>query len=144
MLRAEASIAQSARTGSPMDHLDQVVAIIVQTVDPQAIVLFGSCARGEAKADSDLDLLVVKDLQSTAGHFELLFQVKVALMAVQVSTDIVIKTPAEIEHWRDGWIGVVYDAVREGKLVYGDLRMGAGNCLVAPRYVSTGERGNFS
>ena len=39
--------------------LDAVVARIVGAIDPGAIWLFGSRARGDARPDSDFDLLVV-------------------------------------------------------------------------------------
>jgi uncharacterized protein len=41
------------------EELDRMVKQIVAKVDPLAIYLFGSRARGEADADSDYDLLVV-------------------------------------------------------------------------------------
>ena len=41
----------------PRELLDSVVAYF----QPRQVILFGSAARGEAGADSDLDLLVVLD-----------------------------------------------------------------------------------
>ena len=40
--------------------LDQIVRTIVDEVDPEQVVLFGSRARGDARPDSDVDLLVVE------------------------------------------------------------------------------------
>lgn len=40
--------------------LRQMVETIVGEVAPETIILFGSRARGEAHADSDVDLLVVE------------------------------------------------------------------------------------
>ena len=55
----------------PRDLLDPVV----EYFKPQRVILFGSRARGEAKRDSDIDLLVVVDddtppekLTSQAGY----------------------------------------------------------------------------
>jgi uncharacterized protein len=45
-----------------IDHpqeLDRMVKQIVAKVDPMAIYLFGSRARGDAAADSDYDLMIV-------------------------------------------------------------------------------------
>lgn len=39
--------------------LDKLVARIVDTVHPKRIILFGSAARGEMDASSDIDVLVV-------------------------------------------------------------------------------------
>jgi uncharacterized protein len=45
--------------------IDEVVSRIVAAFDPEEIILFGSHARGDAHADSDLDLLVVMDTDVT-------------------------------------------------------------------------------
>ena len=43
----------------PIDHLDDIVGSIVNTVPTDAIYVFGSYARGEQTPDSDIDLYVV-------------------------------------------------------------------------------------
>jgi hypothetical protein len=40
--------------------LQDIVDAIVQEVDPETIILFGSRARGDALPDSDVDLLIVE------------------------------------------------------------------------------------
>ena len=40
--------------------LRRMTAIIVDTVDPEQVFLFGSRARGDAEADSDVDLVIVE------------------------------------------------------------------------------------
>ena len=42
------------------DLLDQMVQAIVAEVDPEQVILFGSRARGDAREDSDVDLIVVE------------------------------------------------------------------------------------
>src|SRR5947209_4800950 len=42
-----------------VDDLARIVARIVETLNPERVFVFGSQARGEATADSDIDLLVV-------------------------------------------------------------------------------------
>ena len=42
-------------------RLDATVAEVVRKLDPEQIVLFGSAARKEMAADSDVDLLVIRD-----------------------------------------------------------------------------------
>ena len=42
----------------PIDHLDDIVGSIVNTVPTDAIYVFGSYARGEQTPDSDIDLYV--------------------------------------------------------------------------------------
>lgn len=42
-------------------HLQRMAQAIAAEVDPVCIILFGSRARGDARLDSDVDLLVVED-----------------------------------------------------------------------------------
>ena len=41
--------------------LDEIVRRLVAAIDLDRIILFGSRARGDARADSDIDLLIVKE-----------------------------------------------------------------------------------
>ena len=48
-----------------MTHVDEpllqrMVAAIVEAADPEQVILFGSRARGDARPDSDVDLVVVE------------------------------------------------------------------------------------
>jgi predicted nucleotidyltransferase len=53
----------------PLDAaLDVLVRRIVEVAQPDRIILFGSAARGEMGADSDIDLLVVKKDVEHRGH----------------------------------------------------------------------------
>jgi predicted nucleotidyltransferase len=44
------------------DQINQIVATIVKSVHPDKVILFGSYANGNPGEDSDLDLLVIKDM----------------------------------------------------------------------------------
>jgi predicted nucleotidyltransferase len=54
----EALVRAKPRIDDP-EELDRMVKQIVDKVDPAAIYLFGSRARGDAGADSDYDLMIV-------------------------------------------------------------------------------------
>ena len=47
-------------SGNDEPPLHQMVETIVREISPEVIVLFGSRARGDARPNSDVDLLVVK------------------------------------------------------------------------------------
>ncbi len=89
---------------------------LVKRFHPRRIILFGSHARGEARWDSDVDLLVVLDScedkrQTTVSMFR-------ALTTMPSAKDIVVTTPDEIARRGDLVGTVLWWALREGKLIY--------------------------
>ncbi|MEK6409397.1 MAG: nucleotidyltransferase domain-containing protein [Acidobacteriota bacterium] len=75
--------------------LREVVLRLVEAIDPDRIILFGSRARGEAMPDSDIDLLIIKD-SPDPPHCRVVSAYR-ALAGVDVPTDILWRTPEEIE-----------------------------------------------
>lgn len=83
---------------------------------PIKIILFGSYARGEADAGSDLDFLVVeKEIPDAADEYLKLHR---AASGFGVGVDILLLTESEFEKRRDWWTTPVYAAAREGKVLY--------------------------
>ena len=101
---------------SVQSQLDELVRRIVETVHPLRVILFGSAARGELRADSDVDLLLVMPegthRRHTAQH---LYR---TLHGVTLPYDVMVATPSDLEKHRDN-PGLVYRTIlREGKTVY--------------------------
>jgi uncharacterized protein len=82
---------------------------------PQRIMLFGSVARGEADAESDLDVLVIKD---TAEPFVRRLERMAELCPPGVYADILVYTPEEIREMVDDGNPFIIQALQEGKVVY--------------------------
>jgi predicted nucleotidyltransferase len=99
---------------------DDVVQTMVERIaarfQPLRIVLFGSRARGQATALSDVDLLVV--LPEVANKRHAAVEVLRALGDLAVAADVVVTTPEELA--RRGQVNgdVLRAALREGKVVY--------------------------
>jgi predicted nucleotidyltransferase len=100
--------------------LDDMVRLIVSEVDPQQIVLFGSMARGDARSDSDIDLLIVEDqpFGKQHGRRQELARLWRLLCRFPVAKDIVLYSRAEVERWRSSTNHLIARALREGKVLY--------------------------
>jgi predicted nucleotidyltransferase len=96
--------------------LPEIVDRIVRQFHPLKIILFGSWARGEARWDSDVDLLVV--LPKVEHKRKATVQIGNALSDMPISKDIVVTTPEEIK-MRGKVVGdILLPALEEGKIIY--------------------------
>ena len=98
--------------------LDEVVRRVLGVGSPHKIVVFGSHARGTARADSDLDLLIIED--SELPRYQRSPRYYHALAGLYPAKDIVVYTPDEVREWCDVPNAFVTAALREGKVLYGD------------------------
>lgn len=102
---------------APIDRtIKRMVDRIVEDFDPEQIVLFGSRARGDARPDSDVDLLVV--VRGPVRKRELATLIYRALAGMGRPKDIIVVTTDEVERYRDVPGTIVYPALREGQLLY--------------------------
>ena len=107
---------RQAETRVPSEVLEEAVRRLVTVADPEKIILFGSAARAEMRADSDLDLLVVKDGDYDQRRLTaLLYRV---LADLDRDTYIVLASSAQLERYKDSFCLVLYAATREGKVIY--------------------------
>jgi uncharacterized protein len=96
--------------------LRAIVARVVAAARPERIILFGSAARGDAKRDSDFDLLVVKSGDYAQG--DVVGAIHGALRDVAQPVDVVLVTPEWLERYGNA-PGLVYrPALAEGIVVY--------------------------
>ena len=100
--------------------LKQMVEVIVDEVDPEQVILFGSHARGDASADSDVDLVIVESdpFGENRDRREEIVRLYWALAHFAVPKDILVYSRNEVEYWRDSINNVLARAIREGRVLY--------------------------
>jgi uncharacterized protein len=100
------------------ETLTEIVRRIRSVANPRKIVLFGSRARGEHRPDSDVDLLVIEDSPLPRHRRSIPLYAALADLPIDVDTEVVVYTPAEVAEWRGANAAFVTTALREGKVLY--------------------------
>ena len=96
----------------------EIVRRIRSVAKPRKIVLFGSRARGEHRPNSDIDLLVIEDSPLPRHRRSIPLYAALADLRLDVDTEVVVYTPAEVEEWSGASAAFVTTALREGKVLY--------------------------
>ncbi len=123
-MQAKTAIAeQNVEDVNEESLLRQMVEVIVREISPEAIVLFGSRARGNARADSDVDLLVIEKepFSLQRSRRKGVARLQMALRKLPLSKDILLYSRDEFEHRRNSLNHLVGRASREGRLLHGRL-----------------------
>jgi predicted nucleotidyltransferase len=99
--------------------IQEILKAVLETSDPDRIILFGSAARGEAGPDSDVDLLVVERESSfQGGRRSEASRIRRSLWRFPLPIDILLFTPEEVEKWKDATNHVIARSLREGRVIY--------------------------
>jgi len=98
------------------EQVENLVERIVAAACPSRIILFGSAARGDSRAASDIDLLVVAP--EGAHRRKTAQAIYRALLGFGRAVDIVVATPSDLEAYGQS-PGLIYrEALREGRELY--------------------------
>jgi predicted nucleotidyltransferase len=97
---------------------DAVAAVLDAAPAGSAVIVFGSYARGQARPDSDLDLLVIEP-QVKARRQEMVRLADV-LRDLGISADVVVVSRKTFAEWKSTPGTIVYEAAREGR-VFGEV-----------------------
>ena len=74
-----------------MEEIDKITKIIVESINPDKIVLFGSRARGDFREDSDYDLLVFSEKSNRNREISKVLYRKIASAKdIKASVDILV------------------------------------------------------
>lgn len=101
---------------SQTEAIDHLVQRIIDEVHPLRILVFGSAARGDFGAHSDVDVLVVMpDGVHRRRTAQLLYR---RIRGVGIPFDILVATPTDLNRQKDN-IGLIYRTIlQEGKEIY--------------------------
>jgi len=102
--------------------LHEITRRLVAQFQPEQIVLFGSQAWGVPTSGSDVDLMVIVS-QSDLTDYERSVLGHRCLSGLDVAKDVLVKTRAEFDFFRDVRASLEYKIAHQGKVLY-DRRQG--------------------
>lgn len=94
----------------------EVTRRILETVQPQRVLLFGSSVRGKFTKDSDLDVLVI--VRGPVHRRRLAQKITRNLRGVGAPVDIVVATEEDIAQYGDKLGTILRPALKEGQVLY--------------------------
>jgi len=126
-LKTERDSSFVGRINPPLTESDfhRIVQSLRSVLNPAAIILFGSYARGDVHQYSDVDLLVVRRSSYVAGESrrkELGQLYRSVTEVCEIPKDIILFTLDEFYSWRETTNHMVAVAWNEGRILYGQIR----------------------
>ena len=96
--------------------IDDLVQRIVEAAHPLRIILFGSAARGEMGADSDLDVLVI--MPDGTHRRKTTEEIYRHMWGFGVAKDIVVVTESDLQAYGENPSMILKNALEEGRELY--------------------------
>ncbi len=93
-------------------------SILAREAGPDAkVILFGSHARGDAQAGSDLDFLVIEP--EVEGRHREMVRLRRSLRGIEAPIDVLVYTEAQASAWGQVPGTAIHDALQEGRVLSG-------------------------
>ena len=96
--------------------IDEIVERVVEIAQPQKIILFGSAARGDMRAHSDLDFLVI--IRDDEDGRDVQRRIYTNLPSKRIPVDVIVASTSAIARYKHSHALVYKPALREGKVMY--------------------------
>lgn len=100
----------------PETTIQEAVKLLQAAGNPSRIILFGSYARGNPHADSDLDLLVIQPV--VQDRRRAMVQLRRVLSPLRIPADVLVVSEQAFQDWSDTPGNILYEAAREGRVLY--------------------------
>lgn len=78
--------------------LEEIVRRVVEVARPERIILFGSAARGQMGPHSDVDLLVIANVEDRSAVTGRIYR---RLRGEHAAVDVIVVTPADVARYGD-------------------------------------------
>ena len=98
------------------ETINKLVRTLVEAARPTKVILFGSCARGDAREDSDIDFLIVEP--RLVSKRDEMVRLRRLLRPFRVPVDVIVVSEAEFNDWSPLVGTALYWANTEGKLLH--------------------------
>ena len=99
------------------DTIQAVTQLIVERFEPEQVILFGSCARGETDENSDLDLLVVLPHNDEQGRRGYAIRLAIAESFV-LPVDVLIRSADVIAKYRRDPNSMISRMLEDSEVLY--------------------------
>ncbi len=96
--------------------IERVARRLGIAANARQVILFGSHARGDAKEESDVDLLIIAE--SDLPRFKRSRQLYKLFRPYPFGMDLLVYTPQEIERGQRSPVSFVSTVLKEGKVLY--------------------------
>ena len=96
--------------------IQQAVALLRAAAPKATIVIFGSRARGDARPDSDMDLLLIEPRLSSRRRE--MVRLRDVLRPLRLRVDILVISRRMFREWADVPGTVIHAAAKEGKVLH--------------------------
>lgn len=97
-------------------EIENLVQRIVERIQPQKVLIFGSYAKGTATLKSDLDILVIKETGLPMANRA--DDLKPVLARLLIPVDVHIYTAEEVAEYGKERFSFIESVLKSGKVIY--------------------------
>lgn len=95
---------------------EETIRRIIPVFQPEKIIFFGSYAKGNATADSDLDILL--EFSEIDNKRKLTIQIRKLFTDFPIAKDILVMSREEVSKYKEMKWSVYCNAIEEGRVIY--------------------------